>query len=309
MNAGSCHSARRSARGFRLRARSRREEATAIPEPMPYDQKTSTSTIAATIMTDMSFSQVRVAISGGSRGIGLTTARLLRSRGATVVCGDLEPGEGDLALDVRDAASWAAFLDAAGPLDVLVNNAGVMPLGRFAEEDNASTRRQLAVNLEGVVLGTRAVLPGMTARGRGHVVNIASMGGRIALPGAATYSATKAGVIVLGEALRRELRGTGVEITTVLPAMVDTGLAGGIPRGRGLPMVTPARVAEAIAAAIERPRRKVYVPEWMRAVDALQGLVPAPAMDLLRGAMDDMRAVEKVDAAGRAGYEERVAGT
>ena len=219
---------------------------------------------------------LRVAITGGARGIGLATAQVLAERGAHVVIGDIDteecetaaaslPGAVALPLDVADPDSVEHFVAGAGNLDVLVNNAGVMPLGPFLESSHAGARRQLEINLLGVMAGMRSVLPSMVARGDGQVVNVASMGGRFALPGAAAYSAGKAGVITLSDAVRRELRGSGVTITTVLPAMVDTGLASGVPRGRGLPLVTPERVANVIVAAIERRKAEVCVPAWLRA--------------------------------------------
>src|SRR5262249_59390661 len=126
-----------------------------------------------------------------------------------------------LPLDVTDPDSFASFLDAAaelGPLDVIVNNAGIMPVGAFAQEDPAVTRRQVEINLIAVMTGTRLALDRMLPRGRGHIVNIASAAGRVAVPGEAVYTATKHAVVGFDEALRVELKGTGIEGTTVMPS-------------------------------------------------------------------------------------------
>jgi short-subunit dehydrogenase len=268
----------------------------------------------------MSFCSIEarmVAITGGARGIGLHAARAVADRGARVVIGDVDlaraeaaarelPGARAYALDVRDPGSFDGFLDAAGDVDVLVNNAGIMPLGPFLDESAERTWHQIEVNLWGVIAGMRAALPRMLERGDGQIVNVASMGGRFPLPGAATYTATKAAVIGLTEAVRHELRGSGIALTTVLPALVETGLVAGVPGGRGLPAVTPERAATAIADAIERRRTVVYVPRRLRLVDAALALAPRAVVDWARRHLDDHRALERLDRAARREYEERI---
>jgi short-subunit dehydrogenase len=260
-----------------------------------------------------------VAITGGARGIGLQTARQLAGRGARVVIGDIDyagaeeaacgiPGARALPLDVRDGQGFERFISEAGELDVLVNNAGIMPLGPFLDEPEALTRQQIEVNLLGVIAGMRAALPGMLERGRGQVVNVASMGGRFPLPGAATYTATKAAAIGLTEAVRHELRGSGVTLTTVLPALVETELVAGVPGGRGLPAATPEQAAAAIVRAIERRSPLVYVPRRLRLAEAALGVAPRALVDFTRRRLDDRRVLERLDAAARRGYDERVAG-
>ena len=259
---------------------------------------------------------LRVAITGGARGIGLAAAQALAARGAHVAVGDIDQEEAEsaaasvcgavaLPLDVADPDSVERFIAGAGRVDVLVNNAGVMPLGAFLESSHAGAQRQLEVNLLGVMAGMRSALPAMVARGDGQIVNVASMGGRFALPGAATYSAGKAGVITLSDAVRHELHASGVTITTVLPAMVDTGLAAGVPRGRGLPLVTPERVADAIVGAIERRKAEVCVPGWLRAAHLAQTLAPRRLVDLIRALLDDQRVLERLDTQARRDYEAR----
>jgi NAD(P)-dependent dehydrogenase (short-subunit alcohol dehydrogenase family) len=260
-----------------------------------------------------------VAITGGARGIGLQTARRLAGRGARVVIGDIDhggaeeaargiPGARALPLDVRDSQAFERFISEAGELDVLVNNAGIMPLGPFLDEPEALTRQQIEVNLLGVVAGMHAALPGMLERGRGQVVNVASMGGRFPLPGAATYTATKAAVIGLTEAVRHELRGSGVTLTTVLPALVETELVAGVPGGRGLPAATPEQAAATIVRAIERRSTVVYVPRRLRLAEAALGVAPRALVDFTRRRLDDRRVLERLDAAARRGYDQRIAG-
>ena len=145
-----------------------------------------------------------MAVTGGARGIGAAIATEVVRRGARVAIGDLDEAEAaataaglgeraaGFALDVTDAASFAAFLDAAeerlGPLDVLVNNAGIMWVGRFHEEPEEVALRQFDVNLHGVLRGTKLAAARMRARGRGQIVNVASSASKIAPPGEATYT-------------------------------------------------------------------------------------------------------------------------
>ena len=142
-----------------------------------------------------------------------------------------------LELDVTRRDSFANFLDQVserlGPLDVLINNAGIMPIGPFTSEDDATARRMIDINLHGVIYGMKLALPGMRQRGRGHIVNLASQAGKAGLPGGATYCATKHAVIGLSEAVRAELRDTEIEVSVVMPAVVNTELGSGSPTPPG----------------------------------------------------------------------------
>ncbi len=258
-----------------------------------------------------------VAVTGGARGIGAAIAAEVVRRGGRVAIGDLDEagaaataaGLGEraagLALDVTDAASFAAFLDAAeerlGPLDVLVNNAGIMWVGRFDEEPEAVALKQFDVNLHGVLRGMKLAAARMRARGRGHIVNVASSASKIAPPGEATYCASKHAVYGYSVAVREELRGSGVEVSVVMPVVVETELAAGTSAGRGKAL-EPADVANAVADAIERPRFDVFVPRPVGAFVRTLALLPDRArVRLARFAVPNQ--VKDTDFSERRGYE------
>ncbi|MFC7615299.1 SDR family oxidoreductase [Actinokineospora soli] len=215
-------------------------------------------------------------------------------------------------LDVTSRDSYAGFVDAVtdahGRVDVLVNNAGVMPLGPFCEESDALSRVTMDVNVWGLIHGMRLVLPGMIARGRGHVVTIASMAGKIAIPGMAVYNASKFAAVGLTAAVRREYADSGVSVSAVLPAAVRTELASGAPLGRGLAAVDPEDVAAAVVGSVRTRRAEIPVPGYLRGWDLIAAITPEPVMRLLRDAVQDRRALTGLDRAARAAYEERVAG-
>lgn len=266
-----------------------------------------------------------VAITGGARGIGLATAERLARHGARVAIGDLDA---DLAasaaadlrartgrpvvaahLDVTDPASWTAFLgDVAdlGPLDVLVNNAGIMPLGDVLKEPAELARAIVDVNLHGVVNGTKAVAPGMADRGHGHLVNVASAVGRVALPHGATYSASKFAVVGFTEATRAELAPLGIDVTAVLPTVVQTELSAGVPHARGVRPVSAEEVAEVIEHAILKPTAELWVPRWSRTLARSADLLPRRVKDATARLLRADSALSDADPAARAAYEERV---
>jgi NAD(P)-dependent dehydrogenase (short-subunit alcohol dehydrogenase family) len=218
-----------------------------------------------------------VAITGGARGIGAATATALARRGARVAIGDLDLDVaratadrigGDtvaFALDVTDGDSLRSFLDATesrlGPLDVLVNNAGIMPLAALLDEDDSMTARMLELNVRALIVASREAARRMVPRGAGHIVNVASTAGKAGIPGGATYCASKAAVIAFSEAIEQELAEHGVHVSVVMPGIVRTELATGIPDLPGFKSVTPDAVAEAIADAVAGPRLEVYVPK------------------------------------------------
>ena len=246
-----------------------------------------------------------VAVTGGARGIGAAIAAELRGRGARVVTGDLEGG--DHFLDVTSRDSFAAFLEAAGPVDVLVNNAGVMHVGPFVEETEEWTRRQVEVNFLGVVNGMQAALPQMLARRSGHVVNVASAAARIGVRREAVYSATKHAVAGLSEAVRLELRGSGVHLSLVMPGLVQTELAAGTTGARGTVVLQPSDVAVAIAGTLERPRFDVWVPRSYGALNRALAPMPRLVREYTLKALGAERGAAGATPETRAAYEARMA--
>ena len=261
-------------------------------------------------------------ITGGARGIGRAIAQALDASGMKVAIGDLD-GElaeraardigGDtlgLTLDVSVRASFERAIEAVehglGPLDVLVNNAGIMPVGPFLDEDDATTRRIVDVNVHGVLHGMKIALPRFVARGRGHLVNLASMAAKVPAPGGVTYTGTKHFVLGASDAIRQELRGTGVEVTCVMPGPVQTEMMAGLRPARGVRQVTAEEVAIAVVAALRRPRFEVHVPAAAGRMHALSLLLPRRAREVLMHALHTDRVLTEIDHAARRAYEKRV---
>jgi NAD(P)-dependent dehydrogenase (short-subunit alcohol dehydrogenase family) len=263
-----------------------------------------------------------VAITGGARGIGAATATALVRKGCRVAIGDLDLelaertaaglGGGTIALplDVTDRASFERFLDETerqlGPLDVLVNNAGIMPVTPLVEESEESVIRQVDINLHGVITGTQLAISRMQPRNRGHIVNIASQAGKAGIPGIATYSATKHGVVGLSEAVRAEQHETGLEVCCVMPTLVNTELISGV-GGRLIRAVEPEDVANAIVDAIEVDRFDVFVPRANSALFKGTALLPRRAREWVARAMGVDKLMMQADHEARRRYEERAA--
>ena len=264
-----------------------------------------------------------VAITGGARGIGRATAAMLRARGAKVAIGDLDSalcsrvagelgaGAVGLALDVTSRESFTRFLGEVerrlGPLDVLINNAGIQPLGEFVRERDAVTEHVLDVNLGGTALGCKLAIERMLPRETGHIVNVASGLGRTAVPGAASYCASKYAIVGLSEAVQAELAGSQVELHLVLPGFTDTEMSAGLKGLRGLAACSPRDVAKAIVEAIEFGRAEVFVPRALGRLVAMQPLTPQRVAALIRGLLRSDRLMTDVDPLERAAYEARIA--
>lgn len=264
-----------------------------------------------------------VAITGGARGIGKTTAAALVAKGCRVALGDLDQelaeqaavqlGGGTIALplDVTDRASIERFLDETerqlGPLDVLVNNAGVMPVTPLVEESDDSIRRQLDINLYGVIVGTQLAIARMRPRRSGHVVNVASSAGKAGVPGIATYSATKHAVVGFTEAVRAEHRDDGLDFSYVMPITVNTQLIEGLEDQRGVKRVEPEDVAAEIVDALETAKVDVYVPKQLRASVVIGTMLPRRAREAMARLMGIDKVMTEVDPAARRAYERRVA--
>lgn len=267
-----------------------------------------------------SIADLSVIVTGGARGIGRATVERLARQGARVAVGDLDAGlaaqvaagyDDRVAaahLDVTDPDSWAGFLAEVahlGPFDVLVNNAGIMPLGPVLKEPAGVARTILDVNVHGVINGVKAVAPGMVDRSRGHIVNVASAVGRVAVPHGATYSASKFAVVGFSEAIRQELAPDGVDVTVVLPTVVRTELAAGVPAARGIKPVSAEDVAEVIEAAVRKPRPELWVPRWTQALSKSSLALPRFVQDAIARATRAGDVLSAADPAARAAYEER----
>jgi NAD(P)-dependent dehydrogenase (short-subunit alcohol dehydrogenase family) len=259
-----------------------------------------------------------VAITGAARGIGLATAQALAARGARVVIGDLDGSEAEraaaalpgdasgLGLDVTDEDSFARFLDAAGRIDVLVNNAGIMFVGPLDGAGYRGASKTIDVNAKGVTIGMH--LAAQRLQRGGQIVNVVSSAAWIAPPALAVYSASKHATRGLTDAVRAELKPRGIAVTAVYPGLVQTDLAVGTKASRGAKMIAPREVAEAIADAIERPRDEVFVPRSLAPALRLYQALPPRARRLFGKAigLDDLYTT--VDAESRREYEERIAG-
>jgi NADP-dependent 3-hydroxy acid dehydrogenase YdfG len=229
-----------------------------------------------------------IAITGAARCIGFATAKALLGRGARVVIGDRdvafqESAVADLTkigqvsgypLDVTDRASFATFLEKArtdghGHVDVLINNAGVMPVGPFLEQSEQAIRSAIEVNFYGVLTGCQLVLPEMVARRSGHIVNIASLAGMLAIPGQVVYAGTKFAVVGLSTGLADEFAPQGVEVSCVMPTFTNTELIAGTHPSAAQKPVEPEDIAAAVVKVLDKPTTLVSVPPALRFFSAI----------------------------------------
>lgn len=275
-------------------------------------------------MADLKLRDAVVVITGGARGIGEQTALAFAQQGARVVIGDIDEsaaketaagiGRGalGLGLEVSSEGSFGRFIatiqDQAGPVDVLVNNAGIMPVGPFTDTKLATVRATLDINLWGVMLGCHLVLPAMLQRGHGQVINVASALGRIAGGGVAAYSASKFGVIGFTHALQQEVRGTGVTASVVVPGVVRTDLSSGVSQ-RGVQVSDPSTVAAAIVETSVKARPETVVPKSAGGLLRTLAMLPPRLQQPLLRSINYDRAMRGVDSGERAGYRDRLAKT
>jgi NAD(P)-dependent dehydrogenase (short-subunit alcohol dehydrogenase family) len=222
-------------------------------------------------------------VTGAARGIGFATAKALLGRGARVVIGDRdvafqESAVADLTklgqvsgypLDVTDRESFATFLDKArtdgqGHIDVLINNAGVMPIGPFLEQSETAIRSSIEVNLYGVITGCQLALPDMIERRSGHIINIASLSGLIPVPGQVVYVGAKFGVVGLSAALADEVAPQGVDVSVIMPPFTNTELISGTKSSGAIKPVEPEDIAAAVIKTLEKPKTHVSVPTPLR---------------------------------------------
>ncbi|MFI5777379.1 SDR family oxidoreductase [Nocardia sp. NPDC051570] len=258
----------------------------------------------------------RVLITGGGRGIGQATAELFARKGSEVVIADVDIDAARavavalsgraVELDVRARDQWDRVVADLGRVDILVNNAGVMPAGPFLDEPDVVGHTTIDVNVWGLIHGMRAVAPAMIERGRGHVVNVASLAGKIPVPGLAVYNASKFAAVGLSAATRLEFADHGVSVSCVLPSAVRTRLSSGLSLGHGMPTVDPEDVAAAIVKTCYTRRAEIAVPRYLTPVDMALAATPEPALRLFRRLLDGDRALHPSDEKTRATYESQV---
>lgn len=235
-----------------------------------------------------------VVITGASSGFGELAARRFSRLGARVVlaarradrleglAAELRERGGEataVACDVAEVAQIDALAarvkELHGGIDVLVNNAGIPGGGAFAHLTAEQIERVIRVNVLGVLQGTRAFLPMFTERGRGHIVNVASLAGRFATPGHSVYTASKHAVVAFGEALSYELEPHGIRVTTVNPGFASTE---GFPQ-KGVPsflVMSADRVAATIVDVVRRDMGpEVAVPRAVAPLQIFRVLTPA----------------------------------
>jgi len=264
-------------------------------------------------------------VTGAARGIGLSIATELRRAGCHVALTDVDReaaqaaaeglagGEGRvlvLELDVCDGDAWRTVVaqveSELGPVDILVNNAGIMIVGHYLDVEESHERRQMDINVWGVLYGQRAVLPTMIRRQSGHIVNIASVAGRVGTPFAAVYSGSKFAVVGITEAVAMEVRDFGVHCTVVCPSLVETELISGTRRPRWPGVVTPEQVAKATVSAIRTRKEVVFVPRSGRLSIVLPALLPRRINRWIAHWLGMDRLFKQVDEAERDSYRNRV---
>jgi all-trans-retinol dehydrogenase (NAD+) len=240
-----------------------------------------------------------VAITGAGSGIGLGLAREAAARGASVVLWDRDtaaldaavasiPGARGQVVDVTDRDGVHAAAEEAGPVDVLVNNAGVVSGKHLVDLTEADVRRTFEVNTLALYWVTQAFLPGMLRRDRGRVVTIASASGLIGVARLTDYSASKWAAVGFDESLRVELAGLGsrVRTTVVCPYYIDTGMFTGV-RTRFsaiLPILQPDHVVRKTWDAVERGKARLHLPPIVATLPLMRTL-PVPAFDAVAGAL------------------------
>lgn len=265
-----------------------------------------------------------IAITGAARGIGYATAKALLARGAHVVIGDRDVALQESAvaqlgnlgsasgypLDVTDRQSFETFLDKArvdggGRIDVLINNAGVMPIGPFVDETEQSIRSTLEVNLYGVITGCQLVLPYMIARRSGHIINIASLSGLIPVPGQVVYVGAKFGVVGLTAALADEVAPHNVDVSVIMPPFTNTELISGTKGSGAIKPVEPEQIAAAIVKTLNKPKTHVAVPTPLRFTAQAAQMLGPRGRRWLNNKLGLDRVFLDFDAGARKQYEDR----
>ena len=243
----------------------------------------------------------RVLITGGAQGIGLEMAMKFAGRGADVVIADLNEGklpEAKAKIEALGVSAWGFPVDVTnpasiaslkaqiaaevGPIDVLVNNAGVVFGGPFTETPLDQHFRTYEVNTFGLVAMTHAFLPDLIGRPEAHLVNISSASGFVGLPYGSTYASSKWAVIGFSESIRSELKVLGhehVHVTIVCPSYIGTGMFEGAAAPKATNILEPDFIAEKVVHAVEQNRIHVLEPWMVKITPLLRELLPTALYD------------------------------
>lgn len=243
----------------------------------------------------MDLTRATCLVTGANRGIGHAISQELAHRGARVLAGVRDPDglpdmDGDvtaIALDATSRDSIESAAQQAGAVDVLINNAGVLQAGQLETEEVDHLYEVLQVNLAASIHLARLLLPGMLERGHGTIVNNASISGYAFFPGSSVYAASKAGLVAFSEGLRRELRGTGVNVLHLVTPAVDTRMMDQVVEGyednqdlSSMSRTSPEEWAEKTADAIEA-EKAVLNPGGSERLAKLASRGPALLLDLV----------------------------
>lgn len=242
-----------------------------------------------------------VLLTGATGGLGHAIARGLAERGADLVLTGrketelkalaAEVGGRALVADLADADGVRALVDEVSEVDVLVANAALPANGKLTDFTTDEVRRALSVNLDAPIALTHALLPGMVERRRGHVVLIGSVAGKVSMPFASLYNATKFGLRGFALGVRQDVAGTGVGVSVVQPGMVrDAGMFAdsGAKPPTGMRTVSPRQVSDAVVEAIEKDRAEITVaPVELRVVSTLGSAFPGFVEAFLRRSGSD----------------------
>ena len=190
---------------------------------------------------------------------------------------------------------------------MLINNAGIMPIGPFVAETDATAERMIDINLTGVIFGSKLALQRFLPRGRGHLVNIASVAGKGGFPGGATYCATKHAVVGLSEAIRAEVRKTDIDVSIVMPVVVNTELGSGLQKSRRVGEGGRARGGRSrrSSSALQTGRVDVFVPQRWHALFRLMNLVPRSLADFMTKVLKGDQVLVNPDHMVRSAYVQR----
>lgn len=249
------------------------------------------------------FSGLRILITGAGSGIGALMAEKFAREGAHVivtarrkdaaheVCQRIQRHGGNahgMVLDVSKMGTFNAFRErlhkAHGPIDVLINNAGVVFGGEFEKVDLKDHLNTFQINATGLMALTHTFFDDLIRSPRGHLVNIASASSFVGLPWGSSYAASKWAVLGFSESIRLEMKERGLDhvtVTTICPSYISTGMFDGVKTPLLSPMLTPEKVVSAILAGMRQREALVQVPMIVKHIDLLKGALPLPAWDLL----------------------------